>query len=48
MSIAQVWLQRLRAATRAARPLNDAARSSVAPSAAALLRIPWALLEHQP
>ena len=53
MSMAQVWLERLRTETGPASPLDDAAGgSSVAAAAsaasAALRRIPRALFEYQP
>jgi len=44
MSMAQVWLERLRTGTPAASPLDDAAGGS----AAAFWRRPRALLEYQP
>jgi hypothetical protein len=49
MSMAQVWLARLRAGTGPASPLDDAAAgSNAAAASAALRRIPRALFEYQP
>ena len=53
VSMAQVWLERLRAGAGPASPLDDAATGSTAAAAAtaasaALRRIPRALLEYQP
>ena len=46
ISMAQVWLERLRAGAGPGSPLDDAATGSNA--AAALRRIPRALFEYQP
>ena len=53
MSMAQVWLERLRAGAGPASPLDDAATGSTAAAAdtaasAALRRMPRALFEYQP
>ncbi len=53
MSMAQVWLERLRIGAGPASPLNDATTGSTVAAAAtaasaALCRIPRALFEYQP
>ena len=48
MSMAQVWLARLRAGASGDSPLDDPANCSAAAASAAFRRMPRALFEYQP